>query len=74
MSCDRCVDVHNAQAAGLSGKSCECSCHGYSWTYPLWTGTGLEDITVTSTLTCTGNCDDLSCSGGKCHTLNLNNE
>lgn len=27
MSCDRCVDVHNAQACGFISKSCECECH-----------------------------------------------
>ena len=27
MSCDRCVDIHNAQKSGLTQIECKCSCH-----------------------------------------------
>ena len=69
MSCGRCIDIHNAQKKGLSGKSCECSCHSipveiYSGpTTPTWYEHGVRyDIqTVVSTQDEAGT-----------HTINLN--
>jgi hypothetical protein len=68
MSCDRCKDIHNAQNAGLTGKSCECSCHaGYFYQYPIICDGG-SDITGTTCISYS------TCSDGNCSVLNLNNE
>lgn len=50
MSCQRCLEVHNAQREGKTQESCKCSCHNDhhnywytgttpSLTVPNWTGT-----------------------------------
>ncbi len=62
MSCDRCKDIHTAQLSGMTGKACECSCHGYTFTYPIWCD---DTYCTTSTITCSTN---------GCLDLNLNNQ
>lgn len=53
MTCDRCMDVHNAQKSGLTQQSCKCDCHYNNQNY---TGT-LVFPNTTSTLTHTAfNC------------------
>ena len=29
MSCERCIDIHKAQAVGISKSPCDCKCHDY---------------------------------------------
>lgn len=67
MSCEKCIDIHTAQSTGLSGKACECSCHGLAWTYPIWYGDG---ATITGTVSSTFG--DTCCHDGICEDLNLN--
>jgi len=66
-SCNRCVDIHNAQRAGCSGLPCQCSCHnGFSWmpNYTLnITGAESTDDTDSSLTLCTPN---------GCSVINLN--
>ena len=70
MSCERCQDIHSAQLSGLSGKACECSCHGIAWTYPIVT---CGDIDITGTVSSTLNLGDDNCCGNTCEDLNINN-
>jgi hypothetical protein len=63
MSCDRCKDIHVAQQTGLSGKACECSCHGFSITEPIWC----------SSSDCTTATYNFACTSDGCANLNLNN-
>ena len=30
VSCERCIDIHKAQAVGISSTPCKCKCHDYS--------------------------------------------
>lgn len=70
MSCDRCVDIHNAQACGMSGKPCECGCHmGFGYTYcgTIDPSAGAPDPTYISCNTTVTHCDETGCSS-----INLN--
>jgi hypothetical protein len=68
MSCDRCVDIHNAQKLGNTVEQCKCSCHSNSTNgfHPYWvndTSTTADAFTFTSGVCTTDGC---------CVNLNLN--
>lgn len=70
MSCEKCIDIHTAQSTGLSGKACECDCHGLAWTYPIVTYS--DGTAITGTISSTFDVDSNCCHDGVCETLNLN--
>jgi len=70
MSCNRCINVHNAQTTGLQTKKCECDCHIINITGATFTGTqnwtdyssGAADISCSTTVYTDGSCTDLNLS------------
>lgn len=52
-----------AQQTGLTGKACECDCHGLAFVTPIWCTAG-DCVSATTSI----NCDTTGCN-----TLNLNN-
>ena len=48
MSCDRCKDIHKAQAEGKTQKECGCNCHNIFYA-------GITSTTAGNTLSVTGN-------------------
>ncbi len=48
MSCERCIDIHKAQAVGITGTPCKCKCHDYSiGKTNITTGTSADPASVT---------------------------
>ena len=69
MACDRCINIHNAQACGCSNRPCQCDCHvsvasgtEYIPQYTTDCSAGGSDVTTTVT----------HYTDGTCSVINLN--